>query len=54
MDRDAEMKKILADVNAAKERLAQVAEKLEEAGFIRKAKSCMSLVYQIEEWQNRK
>ena len=51
---DEEMRKILMDANPAKDRLAEVARKLDEAGFHRKAKSCMSLVYQIEEWQNRK
>lgn len=39
--------------NEAKDRLAEIAERLEEAGYIRKAKSCMTLVYMIEEWQNR-
>ena len=39
--------------NEAKDRLADIAERLEESGYIRKARSCMNLVYRIEEWQNR-
>ena len=39
--------------NEAKDRLADIAERLEEAGYTRKAKSAMTLVYLIEEWQNR-
>lgn len=39
--------------NEAKERLYHTAEKLREAGYERKADSCMTLVYKIEEWQNR-
>ena len=39
--------------NEAKDRLADIAERLEASGYIRKAKSCMNLVYLIEEWQNR-
>lgn len=53
MDRQEEKRKLLAMANEAKDRLAELAEKLEEAGFFRKAKSCMTLVYEIEEWQNR-
>jgi hypothetical protein len=49
-----ELHELLEDANQAKDRLARLAEKLEEAGYHRKAKSCMGLVYAIEEWQNRK
>jgi len=45
--------RLIEEANEAKDRLARVAEKLEEAGFHRKANSCMTLVYKIEEWQNR-
>lgn len=48
-----ELCRILNEANEAKERLARIAEKLESAGYTRKAKSCMTLVYRIEEWQNR-
>lgn len=38
--------------NAAKDRIAEIAERLENAGYTRKAKSAMTLVFKIEEWQN--
>lgn len=44
--------KILSEANQAKERLAQIADELEELGYTRKARSCMTLVYKIEAWQN--
>ena len=52
-DRELEFFGLLTEANAAKDRLANIAEKLQAAGFSRKAKSCMTLVYQIEAWQNR-
>lgn len=48
-----EFDRCMNDANEAKDRLAEIAERLEEAGFIRKAKSAMNLVYLIEKWQNR-
>lgn len=48
-----ELYRILNDANSAKDRLAQLADKLMEKGYYRKAQSCMTLVYKIEEWQNR-
>ena len=48
-----QLSRLLNEANEAKNRLANLAYKLEEAGYNRKAKSCMTLVYQIEEWQNR-
>ena len=48
-----ELQRILSEANEAKDRLARIADKLEEEGFARKAQSCMSIVYRIEEWQNR-
>lgn len=54
MGKDNELHELLNEANQAKDRLARLAEKLEENGYHRKAKSCMTLVYQIEEWQNRK
>lgn len=48
-----ELDKILEEANQAKHRLDEIAQKLEEAGYHRKAKSCMTIVYRIEEWQNR-
>ena len=49
------MKSVVSyDGNVAKERLCELANKLEEMGFHRKAQSCMKLVYEIEAWQHRK
>jgi len=50
---EEELYELLMEANEAKDRLARIAEKLEEAGYKRKASSCMTLVYNIEEWQNR-
>ena len=50
---EEELHDLLMAANEAKDRLARIAEKLEEAGYKRKASSCMTLVYNIEEWQNR-
>ena len=48
-----EFERCMDMANEAKDRLAEIAERLEEAGYIRKAKSCMNLIYAIEAWQNR-
>lgn len=48
-----EFEQAMEMANEAKDRLADIAEKLEEAGYIRKARSAMNLVYMIEAWQNR-
>ena len=49
-----EYERLINEANEAKERLARLSEKLEEAGYIRKSKSCMTLVYEIEEWQMKR
>ena len=49
---DEEKRRIIDEANQAKDRMAEIAYKLEAAGFKRKAKSAMSIVYKIEEWQN--
>ena len=49
----SEFEACISMANEAKDRLAAIAERLEEAGYVRKAKSCMSIVYRIEEWQNK-
>lgn len=54
MKNDEQLFKLLSEANEAKDRLARLASKLEENGYTREAKSCMTLVYRIEEWQNRK
>ena len=47
-----EYERLLMEANEAKDRLARIAERLEEGGKVRKARSCMTLVWRIEEWQN--
>ena len=49
-----EFEKCMDMANQAKDRLAEIAERLAEAGYARKSESCMNLVYKIEAWQNRK
>lgn len=46
--------RLLMEANNVKDRLYKIACELEELGYHRKAKSCMTLIYNIEEWQNRK
>lgn len=48
-----EFRRLVMEANDAKDRLTRIADKLEEAGYHRKAKSCMTLVYAIETWQRR-
>ena len=47
------MERLVREANEAKDRLARLAEKLEDEGFHRKASSLITLVYKIEDWQNR-
>lgn len=54
MKNDEELRRLLNEANEAKDRLARIATKLAVKGYTRKAKSCMTIVYRIEEWQNRK
>lgn len=51
-ENEREYNRAIDEANEAKDRLASIAEKLFELGFERKAKSCMTLVYKIESWQN--
>ena len=53
MKRDEEYERILDEANEAKDRLARIAEELIKIGKYRKSRSCMTLVYKIEEWQNK-
>ena len=48
-----EFERCMEMANEAKDRIADIAERLERAGYTRKAKSAMNLVYAIETWQNR-
>lgn len=45
--------RILSEANKAKEILRQVAQKLDNEGYSRKARTCITLLYKIEEWQNK-
>lgn len=42
------------DANTVKSRMWEIAEKLDEAGFHRKAQSARRFVYEIEAWQHRR
>ena len=53
-DREREKERIMSEANQAKDRLYHIAQRLESLGYKRKAASCMTLVYNIEVWQNRK
>ena len=41
------------DANVAKERLMRIQNELEEAGFIRQANSLGTIIWKLEEWQNK-
>lgn len=53
-ERRDEYNRVLSEANKAKDVLYEVAQKLESLGYIRKSQSCMTLVYTIETWQNRR
>ena len=53
-ERREEYDRTISEANKAKEVLYEVAQKLESLGYIRKSQSCMTLVYTIETWQNRR
>lgn len=42
------------EANSVKYRMWEIAEKLDEAGFHRKAQSARRFVYEIEAWQHRR
>ena len=48
-----EIERLKDDATPAKERLMIIAQKLEEAGGVREAKSLWTLVEKLEKWQNR-
>jgi hypothetical protein len=48
-----ELKQIIIKANGAKDRLYEMVCELKEAGYNQKAKSLMTLIYKIEEWQNK-
>jgi len=51
-DRDQVYEDILSEGNQAKDRLYQMIEELREIGKIRKANSLMTIIHNIETWQN--
>lgn len=53
-ERREEYDRTISEANKAKDVLYEVAQKLESLGYIRKSQSCMTLVYTIETWQNRR
>ena len=54
IERREEYERVLSEANKAKDVLYEVAQKLESLGYIRKSQSCMTLLYTIETWQNRR
>lgn len=52
-ERSSKFNRLIGEANEAKDRLARIASDLEELGYVRKARSCMTLVALIEEWQRR-
>ena len=51
-EREREKRRALTDANQAKDRLYEIAQRLESLGYKRKAASCMTIIYNIEKWQN--
>ena len=49
---ERELHMLICEANEAKDRLYRISVKLDEAGKYQKAKSLMTLVSRIEEWQN--
>ena len=53
MKKDKEVKEqVINEVNPLKERLGALADKLYEAGYIRKAESLLTIVGDLEHWQH--
>lgn len=51
-EREREKARAIGEANEAKNRLYQIAQRLESLGYKRKAASCMTIIYNIEKWQN--
>lgn len=47
-----EKERLLDSATPAKDRLIDIADKLEDAGFTRKANSLRTLIEKLEIWQN--
>lgn len=48
-----ELRSLQNDASAAKERLMQIQNQLYDAGFIRQANSLGTIIWKLEEWQNK-
>lgn len=54
MKKDYEKKyQLQSDASVAKERLMKIEDELRENGFIREANSLSTIIWKIEEWQNK-
>lgn len=51
-DRQEKLRGILRDLNAAKDAMYEVQQRLEAEGFVRKSNTLMNMIYNIEEFQN--
>lgn len=51
--RDLAIEQGQRDANTPKERLMEIANKLEEEGAIRQARSLETIIARLEEWQNK-
>jgi len=48
-----EIMRLKSEANTAKNRLGDIAGRLEELGAVRESKSLMTLIYKIEAWQHK-
>lgn len=48
-----EIMRLKLSANTAKERLMDIASRLEELGGIREAKSLETIIWKLEAWQNK-
>lgn len=52
-DKLQEVERIKNDISVQKEQIGAYAYRLEEVGAIREAKALLSIVYKLEDWQNK-
>lgn len=45
--------RLQSEANSPKEQLMKIMDELEEAGFIREAKSLGTIIFKLEIWQNK-
>ncbi len=48
-----EIRRLKTSANTAKERLIDIASRLEESGGIREAESLKTIIWKLEAWQNK-